>query len=687
MAIGEVSGYSDSMFMVHTSLRSAGVLVTALRAPVLAGPALSPTDEEESIGSRDFGDPLSFWDGDSTPGSSGEKPCTPWSFAGPTARLLDPGVASGFTRCATFEDMGFRLATTSPAILRLGTKQVRTFFFNGALREDPGLLTQSGLPARGWPTWVLSAAADPAQFGIEDPWTTVDPAIIQNRVSKFTIDPSSGGPYTSDTDQSAWWRATHTPNTPVTDLYFCGDFISFLDSTTGSSFPLFAPIMDNSDNADGETCTFTKVVPIFEDTTTGFRAGWRSTVIPCSNASVVYKCDSVIALRLDGETIYLMFAVQCDGRGEGQNGADAVDGAACNLCEPMNSEELQDPAACRTNGTPATNYVFFICTSPDFQAGVAGPFNLLQSPPTGAGQWIGVPQTLLSPDGELLFFYFHPQPAPVDHPQYGLNVASVRAIRQGLRAILRARPRRSTVVGLPPLDETEAQLGSLVAQHFYKVGGLQLCQETSPPVDIGDVVDEHFIFCGRRLHLFVTLVSQDGDGEPWLRSFLHYSARAELDEDALLDLLEALRANPPDEALDLAEEDRRFRWALLQMERVPCPVFHVAEHLGVNQVDGEWVAINDPTVFSAPSSSPDSHILLFHSEVMGGLYTLTTTDGCEQGSCDSWPAEASIGGIAAFAERAFPEVELPVGFELVSPPWAPGVLGLESWGGVWGWRP
>lgn len=672
MTKGEAGGYTGSMFEVHTSLRAAGVLLTGRGAGASAfgsaPPPGPPLFGEEGVGAMG-----------TKPAQEGVTACSAWSFAGPAARLLDPGLSSAFTHCATFQDTGFRLRTTSPALLRMGGR-VRMYFFNGVLAEDPELVRRVGAQnVRFWPTWVLSAGETPAQIEAGEPWVNlVDAAIPSNRLDKFTLELATGSPIFGGTAQAEWWRAAHAPNASVLELFFSPDFIGFLDSDDGISFPLYAPILDNADHPEAERCDFAKVEPIFEDARKGFRAGWRSTVIPCSNASVVYKCDSVIELMLDGAPIYLMFAVQCDGRGQGPNQTDIVENSACRLCEP------NEP--CRHDPTPLTRYVFFLCESPDFQVGVMGPFDMLKQPPRVENQqWVGVPQTFLSPDGEFLFFYLHRQASPVPHPQYDLNVAPIRAVRQGLRAILRARPRRSTLIGLPPLDEAEQRLGERVARHFVNLGELEFCPSANPPAGLRSLVDEHFVFCGARLHLFATRVSSNNSGsedDSWLRSFAHYSAPRDLDEGLLREIFDAGLANQDSEAFDWESAREFIRETLLQMAPVDCPVFDIVEHLGANQVNGVWAEVNDPTVVRIARSRPT--VLFFHSEVMGGLFALTTDDGCEEGVCSSWRSPTQPEPPVVTLP---PYIEWPVGFDLVNRPRYTGIPGLDRWGGRWVWHP
>ena len=57
-------------------------------------------------------------------------------------------------------------------------------------------------------------------------------------------------------------------------------------------------------------------------------------------------------------------------------------------------------------GYPKTRFVLFTCADPDFNTGVSGPFHVSKTAPDHTkGEWIGVPQAFLSPEGDYLLYY------------------------------------------------------------------------------------------------------------------------------------------------------------------------------------------------------------------------------------------------------------------------------------------
>ena len=275
-----------------------------------------------------------------------------------------------------------------------------------------------------------------------------------------------------------------------------------------------------------------------------------------------------------------------------------------------------------------------------------GPFTLLSEPAYSPPQphaprqvWIGVPQTFLSPDRDFIFFYIHPQ-FGTTHSQYGLNVARMSDFRAGIRRILAANPRQATRRGLPAHDAVEQALGvGHVAPAFVNLGPLTFCQGAALPADA--FVDEHFVFCGDRLHLYFTHVSTNADGQPWLRDIWHLTADLDLDVASLNTFI--VHALSGDSAATSSGTQDRVRRCTGTFQPVDCKVaFDLVQHIGSEMAENidnsnalEWVSLNDPTVYSTPTpnSIAEPMAMLFHSASLRGLVVARTANPCEPGSC------------------------------------------------------
>ncbi|HNH47715.1 MAG TPA: hypothetical protein PKY30_11785 [Myxococcota bacterium] len=317
---------------------------------------------------------------------------------------------------------------------------------------------------------------------------------------KFGLD-AAGEILRDDFEILEWWKAS---GDDYQNLHFSKDFISFLDSVDGVDYPLYTPKVDlasgfqceNEDPFAGGTVVYednlpgthfsghggafsTRNAPL----TVGFRAGWVSTAIRCSGAAVVYRDASVVYLKaLDR---YLMFVVECDGRGMAPDGGDLVEerGTQCTIC-------VEHP--CISGRFPKTRYVFFTCPDADFQKNVRGPFPVApRAPDYTAGQWIGVPQAFMSRDHHFLFFYMN----SFGYDYSGLHFAGVRELAADILVL------EGYFDGGKDVDDK----GRLFYDNFTSVDVLVSCETPSSPVAGAwpTLTDEHFVFCeDGYLHLY-----------------------------------------------------------------------------------------------------------------------------------------------------------------------------------------
>lgn len=562
------------------------------------------------------------WETDDSP-PTGPTLCDGWDVGGPAAPLIDP-----WPQDCTLSDLRWWLQTTSVAHFRHPSGSYRMYFFDGRLRSfrEPTL------------QWPLTAERDLAGVIASYP--------------KFS---TAGGTPITDRDQlDAWWYSTlASANGVVTGLHFAPDFISFLDSEDGIFFPINAPWMITKVSGASNPCQAANTTPRF--TYNGERAGWRSTAIPCANASVVYKVDSVLRVtkvryRGGQADVYLMFAVQCDGRGIGaydsdnnhladddaiDHDRDGGDYADCSICSP---------GACLMGEIPRTRYVFFISRDADFQKEVWGPFDALRAAPDReVGDWIGVPQAFSDPEERFLFFYVHPQPGS-RYSGAGLRCAPMDAVRDALATILANRTLNVTgPTGLPALTRA-LQLqqrwgGGVFSAAFVSLGELLLCirpLETSLTPDFR--VDEHFVFCEGRLHLFFTYrdpLSPVGElGTPRLRAIWHASAWEPFDAKRLeRALAEEIEAAVPELFLGHEVLDMTNRFTV-----TTCEPLDIVRLVGAEETEFQdnlgsvTVEVNDPTVelVNAPGM-----VMLFHSEALRALMVAYSQDGCSLRACEA----------------------------------------------------
>lgn len=328
-------------------------------------------------------------------------------------------------------------------------------------------------------------------------------------------------------------------------------------------------------------------------------------------------------------TVYLMFAVECDGRGQyfAGEGKDAIpydvseavleysfDGAPtvfpnCLLCSPP----PPDRNNCRTVTTPVTRYVFFICDNLDFQSDVRGPFDVFPAPPSQAqGQWIGVPQAFMDAEQRVMYFYVHPQ-AEASYAGSGLSAVPMSGVRAAVRS-LRNDPRAvvSGSTGLVHNDTDRDALSALFNRQVVSLGDIHVRGlEGGSEVTVSERVDEHFVFCGEVLHLFMTRrqpsfsVGEQGgaqtgevlDAAVHARAFERYDAAR----------IEAELASPG------AEPDARSM--VLAFQCTASPLLEIAALTGDPTSN-----LNDPTAYRLDETDPDSAwMLLVFCEDLRGL--------------------------------------------------------------------
>ncbi|HND33456.1 MAG TPA: hypothetical protein PLA94_25835, partial [Myxococcota bacterium] len=370
--------------------------------------------------------------------------------------------------------------------------------------------TLSQVTAGPSPIWPYADSAGIAKFGIE---------------AGRRIEDLAG--------QMAWWRAgSHAlAVTRVESLHFSSHFIAFMDSTDGLNWTLYAPKVpmevDEHDeckqNAD----------PIFEDG--GFRAGWRSTSIRCSGSDVVYRDPSVIYLeKIDR---YVMFVVECAAERSPPDyfvpvgdyvppsappwahAAAIDDNNRCQIC--LGECVLLDGTYVKFKTT--TRVVFFVCSNPDFQHGVLGPFRASEDLQTAsrlesdaeaeqpyAPKFIGVPQAFLDPD-EANFFLFYANPT-LPAGSTGMHVAPISAVARQVAQLERDWFQGGSARRAALNSDTFRQMLTVLGDPTPIVGNTYL------------ITDQHFYFCNNHLQMMggQNYVAQPNDPrltELWQFSF------------------------------------------------------------------------------------------------------------------------------------------------------------------------
>lgn len=432
-----------------------------------------------------------------------------------------------------------------------------------------------------------------------------------------------------------WWRSFLETN-DVRDLHFSREFVSFLDSTDGMIFPVQAPIVTTSNSSspcdfiENSSDPFDVVSTVYARQ--GFRSGWRSTVVPChsrdaTNAivrDIVYKADSVLEICFSRRPLYLLFAVQCQGHfDEGEQRVLEEEESGCGPCTPCDGR------------TPRTRYVFFTCPDPDFQEGVYGPFHLQSrsnQPDPQQGQWVGVPQAFLSPDGAFLFLYLHPQNL-ADPGAAGLFVASIDAFTSALTRVMSSFPVAFGAHGPhgpAPVPDPSSMAGLLASLSgdalgaaFVRIAGaLELCGGSD------EHVDQHFMFCEGRLHLYATALRTTKQGATELDKFEHYSARSTFDASLLSRWVDASYTGTFD-ALRLLSDAREMA-SVFDFDCAPVNTKRLLGSAGAGDV-------NDPTVYPlghiVEGETDQPAMMLFYSDGLQGLAIAGTVNPCRLGAC------------------------------------------------------
>lgn len=555
-----------------------------------------------------------------------------WTMEGWIAPLLDPSPCVYSDGTVEDSETGWRFleGSTSVTVLQDGT--YRMYFSTGNITHQD---------------------AD-KQFEV---WPVTDPG----GRSKFTLD-ANGNPIGDPGLRKEWWGAS---GSEVEDLYFSADFISFIDSADGVSYPLYTPHVDPDTAAACEDIDYAGASVTYEFS--GFRAGWRSTVIPSSGASVVYRDPSVVYIDELGK--YVMMLVSCDGRGLATDGGDLVEGeSGCSFCTP------EGLAACSTSATtPVTNLVFFTCPDAAFQDDVMGPFPLLPVAPDPAlGQWAGVPQMLLSPGGTIVLWYL------------GTRGYAFAGLHGATTADFAAHVMAMEAVWTDGADMSA--WGPLVYTAFHNFGFINLEADEDCPNQT--LTDEHLVFCkGGRLNLYYTNRSTGVVGDPldlisrafaasdWdetvVREYL--MGVSQVDEGAVSRVLDS--TSTYEEALawyhgsGAAALSRRFggsaavaidelgiwlRYALadegadagahpndmlVNFQLAACDPINIVEYLGTSTVDRvdsggtvlETITVeaNDPDVYL---TAHGMYALVFHSRAMGGTVIATASPAV---ACDT----------------------------------------------------
>jgi hypothetical protein len=220
-------------------------------------------------------------------------PCG-WRLQGRAFTLRDPNPCTN--RLGLPRQLGWYLQTGTTQTLRLPNGTYRTYFAAATLSQvtkNPSLITP-------WPVY------DSNTLPVYD-ISTPDITNISNK--KFSID-SLGDPVREPHQFESYWKAD---STNCQDCHFSKNFVGFLDSVDGINYPFYAPKLTPTSGTTCRDVSYAGSQPVFEEP--GFRAGWRSTCIPASNSTIVYRDVSVV--YVPDSALYLMVAVQCDGTGMG----------------------------------------------------------------------------------------------------------------------------------------------------------------------------------------------------------------------------------------------------------------------------------------------------------------------------------------------------------------------------------
>lgn len=534
-------------------------------------------------------------------------PCG-WALEDIAVPLLDPLPCTASDGSLESNDLRFALKTGTTQTTVIATGVFRMYFGAASLQQ---------------------AATDKANNAM--------PVYDPGGREKFAID-ADGVEFPAESAE--WYAFWANSGSDYTNLHFSSDYVGYLDSTDGITFPMYAPIVSPTSGSDCDDADYSGATGTLVDAASGFWAGWHSTSIRATGASVVYRDVSVVYLSALAR--YLMFAVECDGSGQAPDGSggNVVDVDGC-TCVPSSDT---DPATWPLlNNHPKTRYVFFTCTDADFGSNTMGPFPVAPVPPDyTVGQWIGVPQAFLSPDQQYLLFYVGGRA----YVYSGMHVARVRDLAADIATLEAMFSSGVPTASLPP-----AIYHSFVNLGVVSVDCLTPASGTTPMP-----TDEQFTFdSAGRLHLYFS--NRDAyDAALPLRLISHAAALADWDASVIEALIEppvvaATKTTVIDElprchfqkilglpcpedtfipSGDLWQEEEEESPAtaadmLVNFKMVNCDPVYMSDLLGATSFTDAHgfvhnVEVNDPNVYRAKSGE---YVMIIHCDILGGLVRLT----------------------------------------------------------------
>lgn len=530
--------------------------------------------------------------------------CGDWYLDDWAVPLLDPLPCTDANGIPEDDRLSWYFTTGTTQTTRLPDGRFRMYFGGASIS-----LVTSTLDSRSWP--------------VQD----------SGGRTKFSLD-MYGNRVTGSDTLSAWW---HASGDDYEDLHFSGDFIGFLDSINGIDYPFYAPRVEPSSGTTCDDVSYAAGTITFEDSSTAFWAGWKSTSIRCSGASVVYRDVSVV--YLEPLERYIMFAVECDGRGMSSDGlgGDVVDSGSCSICIP---------SGCVLGGTSKTRYVFFTCPDSNFRGGTLGPFPVAPSAPDyTVGQWIGVPQAFMSPDEDYVLFYVGAGTVNT-YPYAGMHIASVIDLVDDIHFLENLALTGVDVSGM----------GDIFYRHFVNLGLITVnCLTPDNQVAAAPTVtDEQFVFSDdRRLHLYfanrdpqtvtaatmadvfnlpLTLISHAVASERWIayaievhRSPVIVSTDFDGQAVSAQNSYYAGVLQVPQESIVVAADplvlDVTANDILTDFTMVTCNPANLVDLLGTETITPEdqlgiTVEMNDPNVYKTDGGD---YIMIVHSSALGGM--------------------------------------------------------------------
>jgi hypothetical protein len=590
-------------------------------------PSAGPASAIGNSGSSNIAVDLGIWQyGDAFP--SGTTPCG-WDMRGWAFPLYDPNPGVDASGTAMSAVLGWVMRTGTTQTIRLPSGVYRTYFAGATLSwvgDDTFPLT--------WPTYDSAGNA------------------------KFMV--QVGGSVLFDPDlQDKWWRAADSTGTlGYADFCFSSDFVGYIDSADGLDWTIWAPWVDETTElacaAAGADPNYCDATPVFEFG--GVRAGWRSTSVPCAGQTLVYRDVSVVYLA--DAARYVMFAVECDGTGwpfvEGEGG----DCSVCTPAEPGNDCGGTVGATTYVPRTPTTRLVYFTCGDPDFGAGTRGPFPVFSIVPDSVlGEWIGVPQAFT--DGPATTLFLFDKDAAGGYVYAGLLAMPIADFGAALPRIEAAWD--------AGLETIVAVLCAVLESNWVNLGkpNIECTVADYPGAPINETVDEHFVFCNARLHLFAGNNTVTGGTQSVPPIVVHAVAKDYFRSGtvsrgaagAACAIPLALRvgsARSPDpcDAPDEEREDGELHLvvspfvpkhvlsefvtteldsgnadtldALVRFEYAECNPLDLPAWLGTDEVRaagaGVPVGVNDPNVYLVSGAGA---AMIVHSAALGGLVLLT----------------------------------------------------------------